>query len=506
MDANMKQPGIRPSWKLATIIILSACQSISLADTYHIGFSTNRPDDDGAMRKASVEATITPLDGKIGLWRSGSDTGLYHGWATFILNVDAVNESGDPLKLVYLPTGTWKVSDWQEGPIMLHYDMLLQHDRFPNEPGDDELAAARPYGVFWTTRALLMEGAPSEDVTVQFALPDEWRVTTPWHRRPGSWTFTPKDTDDLLDAAFVAGSHVESTLATGSGEARLAIGPPIAETEQLFGPLLQAYLGYYAELFGSSPSEAILLVALDASFLGGGVIGRTISLSIPPDADLNAAMPFAAYVIAHEGFHLWNVQWVGQDSNDPELEWLAEGSAEYYAILSGLRLGQIDETAFLSLLSERYCNYLHALQSGQTLVSAANTKLQSQASYDLLYSGGMLATLLIDLEVRSATGGALSADELIREIHRMSGQHDIKPLSLDGLGVLLADKYGYKFATIIERSLRSGDILPLVDAFGFVGISVSMLETDGVIDVSLTPMSDASELQLQTYSQWTSAQ
>lgn len=502
----MAQRNIERKWLVVAFAILATYQMTAFGDHYRIGFSTGRADDDGAMRKANVEATITPLDGKIGLLRAGSDTGLYHEWATFVLNIDAVNEAGAPLSLEYLSTGLWRVGDWQEGPITVRYDMLLQHDRFPNEPGDNELAAGHPYGVYWTTRALLMEGARSDDITVEFEIPDDWQVTTPWQREDESWTFTPSDTDDLLDAAFLAGQHAETILSIGSGEARLAIGPPIAATKQLFTPLLQAYLGQYTDLFGEPPSDAILLVALDASFLGGGVVGRTISLSIPPDTDLNAALPIAAYIIAHEGFHLWNTQWANPDGNDPELEWLAEGAAEYYAILSGLRLGHIDETIFLGLLSERYSKYLNGLKSGQTLVSAAETKHQASTSYDLLYSGGMMATMLIDLEIRAATGGMKSADDVMREIHQMAGRQDSEPLSLDGLSDLLAGDYGYNFASIAEDNLRGGDILPLAQALNRVGIAVSSVESDDAIEVTLAMIPDVSESQREAYSKWTGAQ
>ena len=157
----------------------------ALADHYKVSFARARQDDDGAMRLANVEATLTPDNGRIRLSRAAGDSGLYHGWAGFLTSIEGRDAAGRPLELVYEGAGVWRVAPHPRGEVRLRYSMNLQHDRFRNEPGDDELAYARPYGVMWTARALFMEGAPSENVTVAFDLPPGWRVSTPWQPAPG---------------------------------------------------------------------------------------------------------------------------------------------------------------------------------------------------------------------------------------------------------------------------------------------------------------------------------
>jgi predicted metalloprotease with PDZ domain len=490
---------------LTLTLVVAATGTIARADAYRVELLPGRSDDDGALRRARVEAHLVPRDGRIGFFRAGADTGLYHQWATFLLDIEATDAAGGPLDLIYEPPGAWRVDGWPGGEVTVHYTMLLQHDRFPNEPGDDELAAARPYGVMWTTRALFVEGAPATDIGVRFELPEGWIVTTPWKRAAEPATrFTAHDTDDLLDAAFLAGRHREVSMPIGEGEARLALGPPVARTEALFSPLLESYLGYYATLFGESPRDAILLIALDASFLGGGVIGRTISLSLDREMDPAAAAPLVAYVIAHEGFHLWGAQWQAATGHEGELEWLNEGAADYYALLTARRLQQINEATFLERLAGHYAKYLAARSSGESLVSAAATKLQASTSYDLVYSGGASAMATIDLTLRRRSGGERSADDLLRALHRDYRTPGGKGLSLEELAVAAQRAAGVDLGEILRNQVASTQPVALGDALASVGLVLEVRESEEQPVVEIHRVSEPTAAQDAAYAAWAS--
>ena len=126
----------------------------------------------GRCARQNVIAQVTPDKGVLRLSRYGDDSGLYHQWATFVLDIKAEGADGAPLALHYEPHGEWRVAGWRRGEVTVTYSVLLQHDRFPNDPGDNELAVAKPYGVMWTGRALFLEGAPSENIDVNFITPE----------------------------------------------------------------------------------------------------------------------------------------------------------------------------------------------------------------------------------------------------------------------------------------------------------------------------------------------
>lgn len=502
MRASYKRGITTLTLTAVAVLIAIAAQSVTLADEYRVAFSTARSDDDGSLRLATVDAKITPRNGEIGFYRAGSDTGLFHQWATFLLEIEARDQNGELLELIYRPHSIWQVAGPADQEIDLHYKVLLQHDRFPNQPGDDELASAHEYGVFWTARALFLEGANSRQISVHFDVPDDWHVSTPWLRVGTKQSFLAKDNDDLLNAAFLAGTHQETVVPIGDGEARVALGPPVAEAIHLFRPLLEAYLNRYSELFGQSPDDAILLTAVEASFFGGGVMGRTISLSIPEEADLNAALPVAAYIIAHEGFHLWNVQWARNGAGSRDLEWLNEGAAEYYALLTSLRLGNIDVQFFLTQLSDHYSKYLNALQSGQTLVSAADSKLTSVSSYDLIYSGGMLTMLLLDLNIRADSNGSISLDDLMKHIHKTYSNTDEPAMDLVALESLLEKEFSIKFGDVFKNNLLGSMPLPLSSALSRVGLEVSIVDNNGQVNVTIGAEAIPTEKQFQSWSNW----
>ncbi len=483
----------------AAAVAIAAMPGAVLADQYKISFATERGDDDGALRRATVEAVLTLDRNRIRMIRAAEDTGLYQGWAGFLTGIEAVDARGEPVALILEAPGVWRVGRRVRGEIFLNYTMNLQHDRFANEPGDDELAYARSYGVMWTTRALLMEGAAANDIRVEFDLPEGWKVSTPWKRQSEeAWVFKAKDNDDLLDGAFMAGMHDETVVDMGNAKAFIALGPPVSEMGAMFEPLIQGFFGAYQKLFDDAPKDNFLLIGGDASFLGGGVMGRTISLSLNEDAKDGAAQFIAAYIISHEGFHLWNSRWGGQNQNLGELEWLSEGAAEYYAFLTSLRLGLVDEETFLGLIAERYGAYLGALASGDSLVSAAATKNSASASYDLIYNGGMSVLFYLDLEIRGATGGAKSLDDVIRVIHQ-NYDDGAGVLSLATLRKTIRTETGVDIGDIIRRHIRGNEAIDVAGALAKAGLSVTIEEGDEGPVAQITRASPSTPEQAALY-------
>ncbi|WDI32931.1 hypothetical protein PUV54_06940 [Hyphococcus flavus] len=454
---------------LSLCIAVSCAPSAALADSYEIRFSRERADDDMALRRAEVAAKVTPHRGRIQMTRAAGDTGLYQGWAGFITKLAAEDADGEPVGLIQETPGVWRLARRTHGEITVQYALNLQHDRFRNEPGDDELAYGRDYGVMWTGRALFMEGAPSDHIIVDFDLPEDWKVSTPWRQDAANPArFFPRNTDALLDSAFLAGAHEEIDIALGDAKAIIALGPPVAELGAVYEPIIENFFGAFSALFDDTPKDNFLLVGADASFLGGGVLGRTISLSLNEDALGPSGQFLAAYVIAHEGFHLWNVRWGGQNESAGELEWLLEGAAEYYAWITALRLNYVDEEIFWGLVLDRHGQYLSALQSGGTIVSAAATKNQSSDSYNLIYYGGMSALFAMDLKIRSETSGDKSLDDAIRAIH-VASTHGGSPLTLTRLGTLVKQSTGVSIQGILSNNIRRSekiDLAPYLANFG----------------------------------------
>ncbi len=459
------------------ILFQATLASSALADSYQVSFLPGRSDDDSAMRRAAVMATITPKNGVIGLTRSGADTGLYHQWATFVETIEAERSDGTPIELIYQPHGAWRVSGWRRGEIVVRYTMILQHDRFPNDPGDDELASATPYGVMWTGRALFIEGAASDDIEITFSGPDNWRVTSPWQTADTSGLkFNPVDTDDLLDSAFFAGLHDETIVTIGNIEARLATGPQMRAERDLYVQTLETYLPIYASLFDSASVAAPVIIGIRGSFWGGGVMGRSISLT--HGGDLNAqTIPLVKYIVSHEAFHLWNAQWQYNDRKRPEIEWMAEGIAEYYTWLTSVQSNNVPAEYFYQELSNRWATYRNALQ-GRSISAAGATKLKDEQSYNLVYSGGMMATLALDMLIRQETNHTKSFDDVLKDMQSEFVGPTASKLTKLSFIASVKRSTGVEITTFMRQYLDQPKPLPLADLLETVGLCLSESQTD----------------------------
>lgn len=450
------------------------------ADAYDVTFSQARADDDGALRRADVVASLTPdEDGRLRLDRVGADTGLYHHWAQFVVQFEVFDQRGQPLAVVYEPHGVWRLEDWEGGPVQARYAVLLQHDRFPNEPGDDELAAATPFGVMWTGRALFIEGAPSDEVAVTFFAPDDWRVTSPWRQLdPDALRFAASDTDDLLDAAFFAGVHMERDVALDGVTAHIATGPDMTAEADLFSGVLQSYASEYAALFGAPITQSPVIIALPGSFWGGGVIGRSISMTLAGELN-DAFAPMARHVVAHEAFHLWNATWRIEPEARPALEWFLEGGAEYVTVRTGARLGALSDEALYEQIA-RHLDAYEAARTTTTIAEAGRTKLENQASYDLVYSGGFAAALTLDLRIRRESDGAHSLDDVLRYVHGRYAGDGEERLDLAGLVQAVQETTGLDVTDFIDAHIAGSEALPALEELAFVGVCAA---DDGVAAV-----------------------
>lgn len=436
------------------LCLVSAAQPIAAAD-YVIRIEGEAP------RVAQVEARLSTLPGgELHLRRAARDTGLYHGWATFLHQIEAQGESGEAIPVRFAPDDRFVLENTASGtPVTVKYTMLLQHDRFPNLPGSDELAWARDDAVMWTTRALLLEGMPAEDIEVRFELPADWRATTPWQEIEPGIRFRAADTDALLDAAFVAGTHHEARLGDGpDAPVRIALAGPYAKSaSEPIMANLDTYLREFEALLGTPPRDRLLLIAGDADYWGGGVMGSTISMLVGGALDEHT-LPMVRFVTTHELFHLWNAHFPYTDQPARErLYWFMEGTATYYAWRAQVSQGDLTDAEFQALLEQEIATY-HAARGELSLAEAGADKLQN---YDLVYSGGLVAVMLLDEHIRSESSGERSLDDVMRAL--AGGSTGSKAVVLDGrnLAEVIRRVTGVDVSELLASGIHTPGELPI---------------------------------------------
>ena len=365
-------------------------------------------------RLATVEATLTPSDGVLWMNDDG-DQGLPHGWSTFVRGIEARGLDGETIVAIYSPLSRWQLQVPIFEPVSIRYEVLLQHDRFPLNFGDNGAAYFRDGGVMWSGRALFLAGQKTRDIELTLDIPKSWKATTPWLRIEESQNrFTIDTTEDLVNSAIMVGNHTERTVQQGPLELRLALnGPRVAAAEEIFSAELAKYLEYYDSTIGPAPRRSMIVIAADSSYWGGEVMGRAISLSVADE--ITGPNPMLAHLFAHETAHLWGLDINFSSEDEEELYWFYEGMlAEYFSYVAHLRLGEIDGDQFIAQVSENYSKYKAAAQPGLSMSAAGREKA---AHYDLIYSGGMIAAAALDQAARENTGNTTGVETLMRFLY-----------------------------------------------------------------------------------------
>ena len=398
---------------LVVIALLARAFPTSAAETtYTITIHEDQP------RVAAVEARLAPREDLLWMNDDG-DQGLPHGWSTFVRGVEVLDSDGTPIAVTYEPLSRWRLarpaSSGNPAPLTVRYEVLLQHDRFPLNFGDNGAAYARDGAVMWSGRTLFLAGQSAHDIGLELVLPEGWQATTPFDRVDGEPNrFTVASNDDLLNSALMLGSHVERTVSQGPLELRLALsGPRVTAAEGIFVDELGKYLQYYESTIGPAPRRNMIVIAADSTYWGGEVMGRAISLSVADE--ITGPNPMLAHLFAHEIVHLWGLDINFAQEDEEELYWFYEGMlAEYLSYLANVRLGDISEEDFLSQLSDHYQRYLAAAQPELSMSTAGRDKA---AHYDLIYSGGMIAAAALDLAVRERSDNQKGVEDLIRALY-----------------------------------------------------------------------------------------
>jgi len=228
---------------------------------------------------------------------------------------------------------------------------------------------------------------------------------------------------------------------------------PVMESEQ------KLYRFY--EIFFKRPSTAPYGVFMRENLVnaGGGVsLGDTSFVTtFGPKTELGQVK----ITLAHEMLHTFVGELDGDESN---ASWYSEGLAVYYARLLALRAGQITRQEFLDDLNATAGRYytdimIHTPDSEIAKNFWADTRIRV-----LPYDRGSMYFAVLDGELRAASGGEESLDDLVLEMLNRK-RHNL-PADKAAWVALLQSHLGAKGKEEFEAMLGGAVMLPPPDAFG----------------------------------------
>lgn len=432
--------------------------------------------DDSNHRLAKVRAVMATSDEY--LFMAPGAQILPRRWATFVEDLKVVDAAGKPVAVTELPDAKWKLDISGPTKITLTYTVRLDHEKREWPGGIDGVAYATDWGVFWTSRALLiMNGANRSDISVGFNLPAAWRVTAPWKpNRKNANTFVAGNQTDLAEAMIFAGTHREISVKRSGFELIFALGGSeiVARTEE-FRKMAEGVMDYYIALMGGVPNpppsnrfERAVVIINSANNTDGEVIGNNISLLVDRNGGELAKL-FSTFIFAHEFFHFWNGKSI--TPKDDDCEWFKEGVSNYYTIKALHHVGFLDEAGFFRALNDIfYQRYRTDSGLGKIPLTAGGEK---HDHWGIIYGGGMFAGIGQDLMIRRASGNRKSLDDLMRSMFkRYGGTSD--EYSLEELRRRLTELNGTDQSEFFKSYVSGGAPIPIAEFLPIAGLDATI--------------------------------
>ncbi|HEY8560219.1 MAG TPA: PDZ domain-containing protein [Pyrinomonadaceae bacterium] len=362
------------------------------------------------------------------VWTPGSY--LVREYARHVESFAAADAGGNSLSWRKIDKNSWQI-DTKSAP-----EIVVKYNVYANEltVRTNELNADH---AFFTPAALLM--FPKDNLktasTVRVVPYGNWKVATGLPKAPGGEnTFRAENFDVLYDSPFEVGDFKEISFTVQGKPHRFVVEgegnydlPRIAkdtakiveESYKIFGELPYNDYLFILNLRGGGGLEHLNSTALQWNRFGFSGNGHGNFMTL----------------VAHEYFHLWNVKRIRPDALGPfdyenenytKLLWVAEGATAYYESALVQRAGIISakeffdgKTAQIQALQERPGRFETSLEEASfdawiKYYRQDENALNNQISY---YDKGELVNFLLDLEIRGASKGAKSLDDVMRYLY-----------------------------------------------------------------------------------------
>jgi predicted metalloprotease with PDZ domain len=430
------------------------------------------------------------IDVMMAVWTPGSY--LIREYERHVEALTAADPARTPLAVEKTRKNRWRITTNGATAVSVRYRVYAHEMSVRTNWVDDEFAMVNGAATFIT----LLESPSRRPHEVRVVLPQTWAKSfSAMAPGPGDNTYVARDYDTLVDSPIVAGSpsvyefSVRGTphYLVNFRERGIWNGPQAARDLATVADTIARFWGdvpfdrfYFFNVIGSPENglehkaSALLNAPLDATKTREGYL-KWLSLA------------------SHEYFHAWNVKRMrpielGPFDYENEVYtralWFVEGVTDYYADLFLARAGVASRDEYLAALSEQ-------IRLLQTTPGRLEQPVE-QASYDAwikyyrpdentpnsaisYYVKGAVIGFLLDAQIRSASAGAKSLDDVMRVMYaRFSGD---KGFSRDDLRSTIAETAGPAHARDLRAWLASAlettSELDYTDALAWFGFRMT---------------------------------
>ena len=440
-----------------------------------------------------VEASV-PTGGRaqielmMAVWTPGSY--LVREFARHVEAVTARTPAGAPLVVAKSGKNRWLVSTGGGDRVVVSYVVYGREMSVRTNWIDADFAMLNGAPTFLTLAD--DDVVRPHDVTLE--LPAGWRrsVTSLAPRTDrGPHAYRAADFDTLVDSPIVAGTPalyefvVDDTphVLVNTGESGVWDGPRSAQD-------VEEITREISRMWGVTPYSRYLFLNMITE-AGGGLEHRNSALLMSSRWATSSRRSYLRWLglVSHELFHAWNVKRLRPVELGPfdyehevhtESLWVVEGLTSYYGDLGVHRAGLSTVEEYLESLSRQ----IRGLQT----TPGREVQPVALASYDAwikyyradenspntsvsYYTKGAVIGFLLDMRVRTATGGARTLDDVMRLAYaRFSGERGFTP---EEFRATASEVAGVDLAGWFETALDTTDELDYTEALDWLGLELA---------------------------------
>lgn len=366
------------------------------------------------------------------------------GQAESIRNLEGFSASGDHVALEYIGEGAWTPVG-STGVSRVTYEVHADHDKVDwgiGGPGKDEVATRFDNSYFFAGHAffLIDYSAPECPVTVEFDLPPDWNITSPWKLQ--GRTAIAANPWNLGQNAFAMGPAEPVRKELPGLTVDMLVSSQAEEIAGDVSELLSVIPQTYTDFFGSSPEEKYSVFLFTDKMSDGGAFQNSFAMRVATPISPTDKIVWS-HTLGHEIMHLWIGAGAIHGVEPDDIYWFTEGFTDYLTIKLMYQAGLIDE----AMLKQRIANILRRYEIAKRRspdISLAEAGKNKGDNWELIYGGGSLVALVLDATVSAENPGMFR--HMMRDLYEQSespytlaslvGQMD---QSTDGLASLIVD-------------------------------------------------------------------
>lgn len=362
------------------------------------------------------------------VWTPGSY--LVREYARHVEGFNAADAAGAALAWRKSDKNSWQIDTKGAKEIVVKYNVYSNELTVRTNELNDNHA-------FFTPAALLMfpKGQLNAASTVRVVPYKDWKIATGLPAVDGSTnTFRAANFDILYDSPFEVSNFKEISFTVQNKPHRFVVNGEGNYDLQRIARDTTKIIEECVKIFGELPYENYVFIL---NLRGGGGLEHLNSTALQWNRfgfSGGRHNDFMA-LVAHEYFHLWNVKRIRPDALGPfdyenenytKLLWVAEGATAYYEGVILQRAGIITAKEFLDgraaqiqSLQDRQGRFETSLEEASfdawiKYYRQDENALNNQISY---YDKGELVSFLLDVEIRAASKGTKSLDDVMRYLN-----------------------------------------------------------------------------------------